>query len=127
MPLEGRLQVLRHQIQVTGNVPQTLGVQSAKVFGQCLPGVHVRHVGQGEHAQIGELAKGRSLQGGDLGVVQLGHIMISQRITGGVVDLEAEVELQHVEQLRGRKGSLIGDPLPLKFNNIPTDLHHPRI
>lgn len=37
------------------------------------------------------------LQRGDLGVVQLGHVMVRQRISSGVVDLEAKVELEHVQ------------------------------
>lgn len=62
MPLEGRLQVLGHQIQVARNVLQAVCVEGVKVLGESVPGVHVGDIRQREHAERRELAKGCALQ-----------------------------------------------------------------
>jgi len=57
------------------------------------------HIGQSKYPQTGKLGEHRPLERGDLLVVQLGHVVIRERTAGDVVDLEAGVELQHVQEL----------------------------
>ena len=92
------------ELVVVGRARSTAAVPEVlKVFGQRLGRVDAGHVGQNEAAQFGIFDQQRLLQRRDAAVVQLGHVLIGQRVARLVVDLEARVKLEHVQQLQNHK------------------------
>ena len=73
------------------------------MFHQRLASVDAGHVGQNEAAQFGIFDERRLLQCRDSVVMDQHHVVICERITRLVVYRKTGVELEHVEQLKGKK------------------------
>lgn len=49
--------------------------------------------------------------------MQLGHVVVGERIAGRIVDLEAKVEFEHVQELGEREGRMSGFNICFVINN----------
>ena len=75
-------------------------------------------VGHDELAELGVFDERGFLQSCDFVVVDLHHVVIGQRSTRLVVDLEAGVEFQHVQQLETDEKRNILNQNPIHFKVI---------
>lgn len=103
MPVERWRQIFGDQIQVAGNLLQAGCIESAEMSLECLSSVDAGDVRQREVSQVGKLSERSLLKRCDLFVVRLCHVVVAQAVAGLVVDLEARIKLEHLQQLESRQ------------------------
>ena len=70
---------------------------------QSIARIDIGNVDERKVPEVGELGEGGLLQGRDLVVMKLRHIVIREWIAQLLAYLEARVELEHLEELKAKK------------------------